>query len=97
MEVKYIYATPSNSGAILRRQRTTLNLTQRQVALRAGITIRQYQNFESDARNIMTASFILACRILEALELDIGRFYRGEYEDGGGKEDEGTRSKSGRQ
>ena len=83
MEVKYIYATPSNSGAILRRQRTNKNLTQRQVALRAGITIRQYQNFESDARNIRTASFILACRILEALGLDIGRFYRGEYGDGG--------------
>lgn len=75
----FIYADPHKCGAILREQRVTQNMTQRQVALRAGVTIRQYQNFESDARNIRTASFILTCRILEALNMDIARFYHGEY------------------
>jgi transcriptional regulator with XRE-family HTH domain len=54
-------------------------LTQKQVAERAKITLQQYQKFESGARNIMTSSFRIACRVIEALELDITRFFHGEY------------------
>ena len=70
-----VYLDAHKPGAILREQRVTQNLTQHQVALKAGITIRQYQKFESDERNLRTASFQLACRVLEALNMDIAGFY----------------------
>ena len=50
-----------------------------EVADRAGISIQQYQKFERGARNIMTSSFTTACKVIEALELDITRFYHDEY------------------
>lgn len=66
-------------GEILREQRVTQNMTQVQVATKARITLQQYQKFESDARNIRTASFQLACRVLRALNMDIERFFDGGY------------------
>lgn len=66
-------------GSILREQRVTQNMTQQQVATKAKITLQQYQKFESDARNIRTASFQLACRVLKALNMDIERFFNGDY------------------
>ena len=51
-------------GNILREQRVVQNLTQQQVADKAKITVQQYQKFESNERNIKTASFQLACRVL---------------------------------
>lgn len=66
-------------GIILREQRVTKNMTQAQVANKAGITLQQYQKFESDARNIRTASFQLACRVLKALNMDIEQFFDGAY------------------
>ena len=66
-------------GGILREQRVTQNMTQQQVADKAKITLQQYQKFESDARNIRTASFQLTCRVLEALKMDIAAFYHGDY------------------
>lgn len=65
--------------SVLYEQRIVHRLTQKQVAERAGITLQQYQKFESGARNIMTSSFRIACRVIEALELDISAFYHGEY------------------
>ena len=65
--------------SVLYEQRVVHSLTQKQVAERAKITLQQYQKFESGARNIMTSSFRIACRVIEALELDITRFYHGEY------------------
>ncbi len=65
--------------SILRERRVILGLTQKQVAERAGIVLQQYQKFESGERRIMTSSFELACRIIEALELDITKFFHGEY------------------
>ena len=64
---------------VLYEQRIVHRLTQKQVAERAGITLQQYQKFESGSRNIMTSSFRIACRIIEALELDISAFYHEEY------------------
>ena len=66
-------------GSILREQRVTQNMTQAQVATKAGITLQQYQKFERDQRNIRTASFQLACRVLRALNMDIERFFDGDY------------------
>ena len=65
--------------SVLYEQRIVHRLTQKQVAERAKITLQQYQKFERGARNIMTSSFRIACRVIEALELDITRFFHGEY------------------
>lgn len=65
--------------SILRERRVILGMTQQQVADKAHIKIQQYQKFESGARNIMTSSFQLACRVIEALEMDISDFYHGEF------------------
>lgn len=67
------------NGSILREKRVVLGLTQKEVAERAKITLRQYQKFESGERNIMTCSFQMACRIIEALGMNISDFYHNEY------------------
>ena len=64
---------------ILYAQRIIKGWTQKQVAEYAGITLQQYQKLERGSRNIMTASFSLACRVIEALEIDISAFYHREY------------------
>lgn len=64
---------------VLREQRVLLEMTQQQVADKAKISIRQYQKFESGERSILTCSFQMACRIIEALEMNISDFYHGEY------------------
>ena len=65
--------------SILREKRINLRMTQQQVADKAEIKIQQYQKFESGERNIMTCSFQLACRVIEALEMDITDFFHGKY------------------
>ena len=66
-------------NSILREKRLVLGLTQQQVAEKSKINYRQYQKFESGERNIMTASFQLTCRVLKALDMDIEKFYNGDY------------------
>ena len=66
-------------NSILREKRLVLGLTQQQVADKAKINYRQYQKFESGERNIMTASFQLTCRVIKALNMDIEKFYNGDY------------------
>ncbi|MBQ8986893.1 MAG: helix-turn-helix transcriptional regulator [Lachnospiraceae bacterium] len=73
------HAQRNPSAAILREQRVTQNMTQVQVAAKAEITLQQYQKFENGSRNIRTASFQLACRVLKALNMDIDRFFTGDY------------------
>lgn len=65
---------------ILRERRVILGLTQQQVADKAGIKIQHYQGFEGGQRNLITASFKVACSVLEALDLDIARYYHGGYD-----------------
>ena len=65
--------------SVLREKRVVLGLTQQQVADKAGIILQQYQKFESGERDIMTSSFKTACKVIEALEMDITDFYHGEY------------------
>ena len=64
---------------ILRERRVILGLTQQKVADRAKIPLQSYQQFESGKRKISRASFSLACRVLEALEMDITGFHHGKY------------------
>ena len=56
-----------------------MGLTQQQVADKVKINYRQYQKFESGERNIMTASFQLTCRVIKALNMDIKKYYNGDY------------------
>ena len=73
------YHPEKNKGSILREKRLVLGLTQQQVADLAKISYCQYQRFESGERNIMTASFQIACRVIKALNMDINKFYNGDY------------------
>lgn len=66
------------SKEILREKRVALEMTQQQVADKAGIKLQQYQKFESGERNIMTCSFQIACRVIEALGMDISKFFHGD-------------------
>ena len=68
-----------DAHSILREKRVILGLTQQQVADKAKVVLQQYQKFESGERNIMTCSFSIACRVIEALGMDITDFYHGKY------------------
>ena len=73
------YQLMQSEGSILKHARTKLGLTQQQVADRAGIQWRQYHRFESGERNLTSSSFNIGCSVLEALEIDIAGFRRGDY------------------
>lgn len=64
---------------VLRDTRDKLGLTQQEIADRARIQLRQYQRFESGERNLSSSSFHIACRVIEALGLDISGYYHGDY------------------
>ena len=65
--------------SILKQAREKLGLTQQQIADKARIHQRQYQRFESGERNLSSSSFNIACRVLDALQLDITAYAHGEY------------------
>lgn len=64
---------------ILKEKSVVLGLTQQQIADKAKIVLQQYQKFESGERSIMNCSFEIACRVIEALEMNISDFYHGRY------------------
>lgn len=64
---------------ILKEKRKVLRMTQKEVADKAKISLQQYQKFENGERNIRTASFQLACRVIEALDMNVSDFFHGEY------------------
>ena len=68
-----------SEATILKKAREKLGLTQQQVADKAHIQLRQYQRFESGERNLTSSSFSIGCSVLEALEIDIVGFRRGDY------------------
>jgi transcriptional regulator with XRE-family HTH domain len=68
-----------SEASILKQAREKLGLTQQQVANKAGIQLRQYQRFENAERNLTSSSFNIGCSVLEALEIDIAGFRRGDY------------------
>ena len=71
--------TQDKKDGLLKEQRVIKGMTQQQVADKAGILIQHYQKFEGGERNLRTASFDVACRVLEALDLDIVRYFHHEY------------------
>ena len=64
---------------ILIDARKKLGLTQQQVADKAEVAMRHYQMFEGGKRKLSSSSFWTASKILQALELDVTAFARGEY------------------
>ena len=64
---------------ILRDYREKLSMTQQEVADKAKIQLRQYQRFEAGERNLSSSSFSIACRVIEALGLDLTKYHRGDY------------------
>ena len=72
--ISIVYSQDKKDG-LLRERRVVLGLTQQQVADKAGIKLPQYQKFEGGQRNLRTASFQIACRVLEALDLDIVKYF----------------------
>ena len=64
---------------VLIEARKKLGLTQQQVADKSMVAVRHYQMFESGQRKLTTSTLWLASSILQALELDITAFVRGEY------------------
>lgn len=64
---------------ILRDARGKTGMTQQQVADRANIQLRQYQRFESGERELSSSSFNIARNVLQALDLDMTSFAKGEY------------------
>ena len=76
---RLVHIKDSNTYEILKEKRVVLGMTQQQVADKAGIRLQQYQKFESGEHNIKTASFQLACRVIEALGMNVSDFFHGEY------------------
>ena len=68
-----------SEATILKNARDKLGMTQQQVANEARVQLRQYQRFESNERNLSSSSFYIACRILDALQLDIASYAHGKY------------------
>lgn len=60
----------------LKNRRHELHLTQQAVADKAEIQLQQYRKFEGGQRNLLTASFTVACAVLNALDIAISDFYR---------------------
>jgi len=61
-------------SCILKERRTSLGLTQEQVAERARIHINQYQKFESGERDLHSASFRIGISICIVLHIDPSTF-----------------------
>lgn len=69
------YISENEATEHLKNHRHELHLTQQAVADKARIQLQQYQKFEGGQRNILTASFTVACAVLNALDIDISDFY----------------------
>lgn len=63
---------PDHAPLIYRRK--ALGMTQQQVADPAGITLRQYQKFESGERTLSSATMRIGLAICHVLNLDPYRF-----------------------
>ena len=63
----------------LKARRTQLGLTQQEVADLAQIQLRQYLRFEMGSRDIRRASFMVAYKVMRALQIDIDKFMSGEH------------------
>jgi len=67
-------------SGLLRGQREKLGFTQEQVAEKAGITLKQYQSYEScEGREFSSSSMRIVNAVLTVLELDPTSFANGKY------------------
>ena len=64
-------------GIRLKLKRVSLELTQGEVANLAGISLRQYRDYELGNQKIRMEPFHIVCRVLEALEINISDFAYG--------------------
>lgn len=62
-------------STIIREHRECLGMTQQQVANEVGITVRQYQRYESGEKSIYSASFQIGVRLFKILRLEIKEFF----------------------
>jgi len=60
---------------IIKKHREDLGMTQQQVANEVGITVRQYQRYESGEKSICSASFQIGVRLFKILRLEIKEFF----------------------
>jgi transcriptional regulator with XRE-family HTH domain len=74
-----VFKRVQSEATILKNAREKLGMTQQQVADKAGIQLRQYQRFENRERDLSSSSFGIACRVLDALALDINTYAHGGY------------------
>lgn len=59
----------------IKEHRECLGMTQQQVANEVGITVRQYQRYESGEKSIYSASFQIGVRLFKVLKLEIKEFF----------------------
>lgn len=62
-------------NVIIRKHREHLGMTQQQVANEVGITVRQYQRYESGEKSIYSSSFQVGVRLFKVLKLEIKEFF----------------------
>lgn len=62
-------------SSIIKKHREYLGMTQQQVANEVGITVRQYQRYESGEKSIYSASFQVGVRLFKILRLEIKEFF----------------------
>ena len=74
MHEKASHEQDKDISALLRQKRQSKKLTQKQVADKAGMDIRQYQHFEYCERSLITASFSTTMAVLGALDIDADYF-----------------------
>lgn len=60
---------------VIKEHREHLGMTQQQVANEVGITVRQYQRYESGEKSIYSASFQIGVRLFKVLKLEIKEFF----------------------
>ena len=82
-ELKGFQIVNMSAAAMLYDWRIRHQMTQQEVAKRAGISQQEYQRFETGKRDLMRSSFAVTCKILKALGMNIEKFYEGEYVFGG--------------
>lgn len=68
---------------IIKKHREHLGMTQQQVANEVGITVRQYQRYESGEKSIYSASFQIGVRLFKILGLEIKDFFGFSLEEKG--------------
>lgn len=57
-----------------------MRFTQKEIANKAGIHTQQYSRIESGDRELNSASFMTACKILRAFHMDIEEYFNKELE-----------------